>query len=518
MAAHVTHAGVHDHGFNNVSTYGNLLRLMNEGRIPEDAWERAFYELALKSSGAVQARRWTRIAGGGGFIYSFNGPHSLFVDTIRSLRSLALAHSLGHVLMEENDRRVSLLERLLLHARATARYSVYYGEGRDRYDVRGRVAHESIFNVNDGSYRCPNTQQGYSPFSTWTRGLTWAMLGFAEQLEFLESLPAWEPEAAGSREETRSLFLRALEATCDYYLENTAADGIPYWDTGAPGLDRLGDWREAPADPFNAHEPVDSSAAAIACQGLMRYGAYLDARGDARASRYLGAGLAVLARLLEEPYLSVGERHQGLLLHSVYHRPNGWDHVPPGRAVPCGESSMWGDYHLREAGVVRAAPGRRRAVPGVLAGKGGDMTIADLSQIAGRTYPARRRTQNLVGGASPIQARNFCMGYVTLEPGGGQVPWHNQEQEEVYFVVRGTGEICLGEERATLGAGQAAYIPPGVFHQLTNIGEEPLVMIYVYGPAGDVAHWRQELEGTLPRAGSGAPPLPAGARPQRTEA
>jgi unsaturated chondroitin disaccharide hydrolase len=351
MAAHVTHAGVHDHGFNNISTYGNLLRLMNEGRIPEQPWERAFYELALKSSGAVQARRWTRIAGGGGFIYSFNGPHSLFVDTIRSLRSLALAHRLGHVLMEENDQRVSLLERLLLHAEATARYSVYYGEGRDRYDVRGRVAHESIFDVNDGSYRCPNSQQGYSPFSTWTRGLSWAILGFAEQFEFLEALPAWEPSAAGSREETRSLLLRALGATCDFYLENTASDGIPYWDTGAPGLGRLGDWRGMPADPFNEHEPVDSSAAAIACQGLMRFGTYLGKRGDAQASRYLGAGLGVLARLLEEPYLSVEERHQGLLLHSLYHRPNDWDRVPPGRGVPCGESSMWGDYHLREAGL-----------------------------------------------------------------------------------------------------------------------------------------------------------------------
>ena len=67
----------------------------------------------------------------------------------------------------------------------TARYSIYYGEGRDAFDVRGRTAHESIFNLNDGSYRCPNSQQGYSPFSTWTRGLAWAMLGFAEQLEFL---------------------------------------------------------------------------------------------------------------------------------------------------------------------------------------------------------------------------------------------------------------------------------------------------------------------------------------------
>ena len=144
------------------------------------------------------------------------------------------------------------------------------------------------------------------------------------------------------------------------------------------------------------------------------------------------------------------------------------------------------------------------------------MTIADLSKIAGRTYPARRRTQNLVGGASPIQA-GFSMGWVTLEPRGGQVPWHNQDQEEVYLVVEGTGEMCLGEERAVLRTGQAVYIPPNVFHQLTNTGEKPLTMLYCYAPAGDVAHWKQELAGTLPRAGIEAPPLPPGAHPQCQE-
>jgi len=145
------------------------------------------------------------------------------------------------------------------------------------------------------------------------------------------------------------------------------------------------------------------------------------------------------------------------------------------------------------------------------------MIIADLAQITGRVYPARRRTQNLVGGMSPIQATNFSMGNVTLEPNGGQVPWHNQEQEEIYFLIEGTAEMCLGDERTVLRSGQAVYIPPGVFHQLTNIGETPCRMVYCYGPAGDVAHWRQELGGTLPKAGIDAPPLPAGARPQYTE-
>lgn len=145
------------------------------------------------------------------------------------------------------------------------------------------------------------------------------------------------------------------------------------------------------------------------------------------------------------------------------------------------------------------------------------MTIADLSQISGRTYPARRRTQNLVGGASPIQAGSFSLGHVTLEPNGGQVPWHNQEQEEIYFILEGTAEMCLGEERTVLHAGQAVYIPSRVYHQLTNIGATLCRMLYCYGPAGDVAHWRQELDGTLPRAGVDVPPLPEGARPQITK-
>lgn len=142
------------------------------------------------------------------------------------------------------------------------------------------------------------------------------------------------------------------------------------------------------------------------------------------------------------------------------------------------------------------------------------MIIADLASIEGRRYPAQRTTQNLVGGASPVQASHFSMGHVTLEPNGGQVPWHNQKQEEIYFLVEGEAEMCLGDERRMMEAGQAVYIPSGVFHQLTNLGLEPCRMIYCYGPAGDVAHWRQELDGTLPRAGLEAPPLPQGAAAQ----
>ena len=352
MASHVTHTGVHDHGFNNVSTYGALRRLMLEGRIEEDPWERNFYELGLQASGAVQAARWSTTADGDGYIYSFNGPHSLFCDTIRSLRSLAMAHELKHELLAENDDRISLLDRLLQHAQVTARYNVYYGEDRDIYDVRGRVAHESIFNCNDGRYRCPSTQQGYSAFSTWTRGLAWIMLGYPEQLEWLDLLQDSELEAFGGRSEIVSWMLRAAQASCDFYIENTPLDGIPYWDTGAPGLAQMGDYLQRPADPFNGLEPVDSSAAAIGAQGLLRLGRYLQAHGDVEAGqKYWQAGLTVAERLLQDPYLSRESNHQGLLLHPIYHRPGGWDHVAEGATIPNGEACMWGDYHLRELGI-----------------------------------------------------------------------------------------------------------------------------------------------------------------------
>ena len=348
MAPHVSHIGVHDHGFNNVSTYGNLLRLLKEEKIEYNEWEKNFYELALKISGAIQASRWTKIKDDG-FIYSFNGPHSLFVDTIRSCRVLAISHVLGHFLQEENDKRVNLLERMINHAKVTAEYSIYYGEERDMYDVPGRTAHESIFNVKDGNYRCPNTQQGYSPFSTWTRGLAWAMCGFTEELEFIETLDDKELEFIGGRKTIESFLLKAALATCDFYIKNTPVDGIPYWDAGAPGLEKLGDYLNQPANPYNEFEPVDSSAAAIGAQGLLRLGHYLKKKEETESGEhYWQAGLTVLKTLFDEPYLSKDPNHQGLILHSIYHHPNGWDFVPEGSKIPNGESSMWGDYHARE--------------------------------------------------------------------------------------------------------------------------------------------------------------------------
>ncbi|MEJ1974331.1 MAG: hypothetical protein WDM96_18295 [Lacunisphaera sp.] len=193
--------------------------------------------------------------------------------------------------MGENDAAFSLLDRGLQHIEATAKYSIYYGEGRDSYDVpaeRGRTTHEAIFNPNDGRFRCPNSQQGFSGFTTWTRGLSWAMVGFAEELEFLKTVPDADLAPLGGRAQWEALLLKGAKATCDWFIAHTPTDGIPYWDGGAPNLHKLGDWRSRPAEIFNHHEPVDSSAAAIGVQGLLRLGRHRR-RDDARGQEVLAS-------------------------------------------------------------------------------------------------------------------------------------------------------------------------------------------------------------------------------------
>jgi len=117
-------------GFNNISTYGNLRRLILEGKTPFSQHELNYTELALKVSGrgagrtlcahrlpaAMVARRRLGRRRAGGYVYSFNGPQSLFADTIRSMRPLVVAHQLGHVLMGEGDKPINLLHRAIEHA------------------------------------------------------------------------------------------------------------------------------------------------------------------------------------------------------------------------------------------------------------------------------------------------------------------------------------------------------------------------------------------------------------------
>ena len=340
MAPHVSHVGVHDHGFNNVSTYGNLLRLMNEGRIADERLGTQFLRAGLEAQRrgpgaaldghrrrrrlhlfvqrpALAVRRYDPLAAGAGRRASA-GPRADGRE-----RPPGLAARAAESARREHGQVVGLLRQGPRRLRPS----------RPR-GARGDLQH----------------QRRQLPLPQLAAGLL-AVLHLDPRAGLGDvrlRRAVGVPRRPSATPKLRRVLLEAAQATCDFYIDQaTAADGIPYWDTGAPNLHRLGDWQSRPADPFNAYEPVDSSAAAIAAQGLAAAWAATCTKQTSVATRQ--AGLTVLDTLLDEPYLSTDAEHQGLILHSVYHRPNGWDYVPPGQSVPCGESSMWGDYHAREA-------------------------------------------------------------------------------------------------------------------------------------------------------------------------
>jgi len=190
----------------------------------------------------------------------------------------------------------------MTHARTTEKYLIQKA-GPRIFDRDGLTVHEGIFNPVRGEFRCLSTQQGYSPFTCWARGLGWAMYGYADTFVYTGD----------------AFFLDVAERCAGYYLDNTPDNGVPYWDYGASGI---------------PDEPLDSSAAAIAAGALWKLKDMAVTRrsGDV----YRNAALKILATLTGDEFRGKGE---GILAHGVYHRPQGWG---------VDESVMWGDYFFME--------------------------------------------------------------------------------------------------------------------------------------------------------------------------
>ena len=177
-----------------------------------------------------------------------------------------------------------------MHGLTTDRYIVFHGDSG--HALRRPRPHGARGHVQPQRRPVPrrSTQQGYSPFSTWTRGLAWAMLGYAEELEFLATLDDADVRAVLSAW-TRPTSSRSSSvppaATCDHYMQRLTrrATASRTGTTARPGWPKLGDWRDRAAEPFNDHEPVDSSAAAIAAQGLIRLGRLPGRRRQAHTRR-----------------------------------------------------------------------------------------------------------------------------------------------------------------------------------------------------------------------------------------
>jgi len=77
----------------------------------------------------------------------------------------------------------------------------------------------------------------------------------------------------------------------------------------------------------------------------------------------------------------------------------------------------------------------------------------------------------------------FEMVHGTLDPGGHAARHAHAEAFQAMYVLAGTADVTLGDELArNCGPGDIVRIPPGLEHEVTSLGPDPLRLIIVYSP------------------------------------
>ena len=225
----------------------------------------------------------------GGYLCSFQGSHSLYIDIMMNVPLIFEA-----ALLLGDDNLLNIAHQHCLTTR--------------RYLVRGdfSTAHEGIFDPQTGKFLHYQTQQGWRDDSTWARGQTWAIYGFALAYQYTH----------------KSVFLQTAEGLADFYLLHTPSHGIP-----------PNDWDEP-----NPAFPYESSAAAIAASGLFILSGLT--QDPLRAKVYQDTAYQILFTLCSADFLTEDDAWEGILRHGIYHLP---------AFVGVDESTIWGDYFFLEA-------------------------------------------------------------------------------------------------------------------------------------------------------------------------
>jgi unsaturated chondroitin disaccharide hydrolase len=267
---------VHDLGFLFFSTYLRWYHRTND---------RALGQVLIDAGRTLALRRQK-----GGYLASFVGPQSLFIDIMMNV---------GIILWAANETGDDALREVALeHCRTTEKYLV-------RPD--GGTAHEGIFDPETGHFLQQSTHQGWSAESTWTRGLAWAIYGFT----------------AVHRLSGEEEFLQTARRCAECYLRRAPENNIPLWDFDVP-----------PEGP----QFLDSSAAAITASGLWDLAEQVSAPAEADPYRLLAMG--ILENLCNQCLPQRQSEWEGILLHGVYHIH---------KKLGVDESVAWGDHFFVEA-------------------------------------------------------------------------------------------------------------------------------------------------------------------------
>jgi unsaturated chondroitin disaccharide hydrolase len=230
--------------------------------------------------------------------WSVNGDDTI-VDTMMNLQLLWWASDKtgDRHWLELGKKHATRTAEWFVRADGSAFQSVHYNPGDDRqsFTLHGGGKESELplqSGAPPGAWVFAHTHQGFAADTTWSRGLGWALYGFA----------------TAYAETHDPLFLATAQRVADYVLRNLPDDSVPWYDFDDQGVH---------------FRNRDSSAAAIIAGGLFRLS--LITTESARAEGYREAGERIVHSLIDRYLTPVGDADQtppGVLRHGCSMRPN----------------------------------------------------------------------------------------------------------------------------------------------------------------------------------------------------
>jgi len=90
----------------------------------------------------------------------------------------------------------------------------------------------------------------------------------------------------------------------------------------------------------------------------------------------------------------------------------------------------------------------------------------------------------------------FEVAEADIKPQGGPPVHVHDDEDEAFFVVRGTFRVKVGEQTTESGPGAFVFAPRGLPHAFLNIGKTTGALLFFTAPPGFEAFWRESAEAT----------------------
>ena len=104
---------------------------------------------------------------------------------------------------------------------------------------------------------------------------------------------------------------------------------------------------------------------------------------------------------------------------------------------------------------------------------------AELMQLPNRDVRCFIGTEKM---DTPVKSDHITMGMTVVPANIDMIPHTHEAEEEIIFIIEGTGTVTVGGVTETLEPFTAVKFPIGVEHQVCNTGDTPMKFVFMFNP------------------------------------